>query len=58
VELVPDEKQGTTLGLLLRAVAWYNSRGNRFAEAKGYTRRRVVSDNSSAYCIKPWRQAH
>ena len=49
VEVLPDEKQDTTVGFLLRAVAWFNSRG--------ITCRRVLSDNGSAYRSKPWRQA-
>jgi transposase InsO family protein len=49
VEVLPDEKQHTTVGFLLRAVAWFNSRG--------ITCRRVLSDNGSAYRSKPWRQA-
>ncbi len=49
MEVFPDEKQDTTVGFLLRAVAWFNSRG--------IACRRVLSDNGSAYRFKPWRQA-
>jgi transposase InsO family protein len=49
VEVLPDEKQATTVGFLLRAVAWF--------DAQGITCRRFLSDNSSAYRSKPWREA-
>ena len=48
-ELLPDEKQATTVGFLLRAVAWFNS--------QGISCHRVLSDSGSAYRSKPWRQA-
>jgi len=37
VEVWPDDKQDTTVGFLLRAVAWFNSRD--------ITCRRVLPDN-------------
>ena len=49
VEVLPDEKQATTMGFLLRAVAWF--------EGQGISGRRVISDNGSAYRSKPWREA-
>jgi transposase InsO family protein len=48
-EVLPDEKQATTVGFLIRAVAWF--------ESQGIECRRVLSDNGSAYRSKPWRQA-
>jgi len=48
-EVLPDEKQATTVGFLIRAVAWFGSRG--------ITCRRVLSDNGSPYRSKPWRLA-
>ena len=54
VEVLPDEKQATTVGFLLRAVAWFDGQGNRFAEACGYSCKRVLSDNASAYRSRPW----
>jgi hypothetical protein len=45
VEVLPDEKQATTMGFLLRAMAWFNS--------QGITCRRVLSDNGSAYRSRP-----
>jgi hypothetical protein len=49
VEVLSDEKQDIKVGFLLRAVAWFNSRGITF--------RRVLSDTGSACRSKPWRQA-
>jgi transposase InsO family protein len=57
VEVLPDEKQATTVGFLLRAVAWFDGQGNSFAEACGYSCKRVLSDNASAYRSRPWREA-
>ncbi len=48
-EVLPDEKQATTVGFLIRALAGFGRQGIRC--------RRVVSDNGSAYRSKPWRQA-
>jgi len=48
-EVLPDEKQATTIGCLIRAVGWFGS--------QGITYRRVLSDNDSAYRSKPWRLA-
>ena len=48
VEVLPDEKQETTVGFLLRAVAWFNTHGINCC--------RVLSDNGSAYRSRPWRQ--
>jgi transposase InsO family protein len=48
-EVLPDEKQATTVGFLIRAVAWFSRQGIEC--------RRVLSDNGSAYRSKPWRQA-
>ena len=47
--MLPDEKQATTVGFLLRAVAWF--------DGKGITCKRVLSDIGSAYRSKPWREA-
>ena len=49
VEVLPDEKQATTVGFLLRAVAWF--------DGQGISCKRVLSDNGSAYRSKPWREA-
>ena len=49
VEVLPDEKQATTVGFLLRAVAWF--------DGQGISCRRVLSDNGSAYRSRPWREA-
>ena len=49
VEVLPDEKQATTVGFLLRAVAWFDS--------QGISCKRVLSDNDSAYRSRPWREA-
>ena len=48
-EVLPDEKQATTVGFLIRAVAWFGRQGIEC--------RRVLTDNGSAYRSKPWRQA-
>jgi hypothetical protein len=45
VEVLPDEKQATTLGFVLRAVAWFD--GN------GISCKRVLSDNGTAYRSSP-----
>ncbi len=49
VEVLPDEKQATTVGSLLRAVAWF--------DVQGITCRCVLSDSGSAYRSRPWREA-
>jgi transposase InsO family protein len=49
VEVLPDEQKATTVGFLLRAVAWFSQ--------QGITCQRVLSDNGSAYRSKQWRQA-
>ena len=49
VEVLPDEKQATTVGFLLRAVAWF--------DGQGISCERVLSGNSSAYRSKPWQEA-
>jgi transposase InsO family protein len=49
IEILPDEKQATTVGFLLRAVAWFDT--------QGIPCKRVLSDNGSAYRSKPWREA-
>ena len=48
-EVQPDEKQATTIGVLIRAVAWF---GLQCIEC-----RRVLLENGSSYRFKPWRQA-
>ena len=48
-EVLPEEKQATTDGFLIRAVAWYSRQGIEC--------RQLLSDNGSAYRSKPWRQA-
>jgi hypothetical protein len=48
-EVLPDEKQVTTVGFLIRAVAWFGRQGTECW--------RVLSDNGSAYRSKPWRLA-
>ncbi len=55
--MLPDEKGPTTVGFLSRAVAWFNAPGYRYAEAKGYECRRVLSDNGSAHKSHGWRKA-
>ena len=45
VEVLPDEKQATTVGFLLRAVAWFR--------CQGISCRRVLSDKASAYSSRP-----
>lgn len=49
VEVLPDEKQATTVGFLLRAVAWF--------DGQGISCKKVLSDNGSTYCSRPWREA-
>lgn len=44
VEVLPDEKQATTVGFLPRAMAWLNG--------QGITCRRILSDNGSAYRLQ------
>ena len=48
-EVLTDEKQATTVGSLIRAVAWF---GRQVIEC-----RRLFSDNGSAYRSIPWWQA-
>jgi len=48
-EVLPDEKEATRVGFLIRAMAWFGRQGIEC--------RRVLSDNGSAYHSKPWRQA-
>jgi len=48
VDVLPDEKQPTTVGFLLRAVAWFDDQGIRCM--------RVLSDKGSGYRSKPWRE--
>ena len=58
VEVLEDEQQGTAIGFLSRAGAWFNGQGMEC--------RQVMSDNSPAYvsrsfakaCRAPWSQAH
>lgn len=57
VEVLADEKGSTTVGFLSRAVAWFNGQGYRYAEAKRYECRRVLSDNGSASKSHGWRKA-
>jgi transposase InsO family protein len=57
VEVLADEKGPTTVAFLSRAVAWFNGQEYRYAEAKGYECRRVLSDNGSAYKSHGWRKA-
>jgi len=47
--VLPAEKQATTVGFLINAVAWFSSQGIMCG--------RVLSDNGSAYRSKPWRLA-
>jgi len=49
VQVLPDKNQATTVGFLLRAVAWF--------DGQGISCNRVLSDNGSAYRSKPWREA-
>ena len=49
VEVLPDEKQASTVGFLLRAVAWF--------DGQGIICRRVLSDSGSSYRSRPWREA-
>jgi hypothetical protein len=44
-EVLPDDKQATIIGLLLRAVACFDDQGT--------TCKRVLSDNGSDYRSKP-----
>jgi hypothetical protein len=44
-EVLPDEKQATTVAFLMRAVAWFGRQGIEY--------RRVLSDTGSAYHSKP-----
>ncbi|MFM7064037.1 MAG: IS481 family transposase [Actinomycetes bacterium] len=48
VEVLPDEKAVTTVGFLVRAVAW-------FAE-RGVVVERVMSDNGAPYVSTAWRE--
>ena len=45
-DVLPDEKQATTVGFLMRAVAWF--------DGQGISCKRVLSDNGSAYRSRPW----
>ena len=45
IEVLPDEKQATTVGFLLQAVAWFDGQGISY--------KRVLSGNGSAYHFKP-----
>jgi len=49
VEVLPDEQQATTVGFLVRAVSWFNSRD--------ISCRRILSDNGSACRSRQWRKA-
>lgn len=57
IGILSAEKGPTTVGLLSRAVDWFNGQGYRCAEAKGYEGRRVLSGNGSAYKSNGWRKA-
>lgn len=48
-EICPDEKADTAIGVLRRAVAWFDSHG--------VTVERVSTDNGSAYRPRAWRDA-
>jgi transposase InsO family protein len=49
VEVLPDEQQGTAIGFLSRALAWFNGQGVEC--------RQVMSDNGSAYISKAFAKA-
>ena len=49
VEVLADEQQGTAIGFLSRAVAWFNSQGVEC--------RQVMSDNGPAYLSRSFAQA-
>jgi transposase InsO family protein len=49
LELLPDEQKASMVGLLTRVVGWFNE--------KGFTCRRILSDNGSAYRSGAWRKA-
>ena len=49
VEVLPDEQQGTAIGFLSRALAWFNSLGVECAQ--------VMSDNGPAYISKAFAKA-
>ena len=49
VEVLPDEQQGTAIGFLTRALAWFNGHGVEC--------RQVMSDNGSAYISKAFAKA-
>ena len=49
VEVLPDEQQGTAIGFLSRALAWFNGHGVEC--------RQVMSDNGSAYISKAFAKA-
>ena len=49
VEVLPDEQQGTTIGFLSRALAWFNGHGVEC--------RQVMSDDGSAYISKAFAKA-
>lgn len=49
VEVLPDKQQGTAIGFLTRALAWFNGHGVEC--------RQVMSDNGSAYISKAFAKA-
>ena len=49
VKVLPDEKQATTVGFLLRAVVWL--------DGQGISSTRVLCDKGSSYRWKPCRKA-
>jgi hypothetical protein len=57
VEVLADEKGPIMVSFLSCAVAWFNGQGYRYAEAKGYKCRQLLSDNGSAYSSHGWRTA-
>jgi transposase InsO family protein len=57
VEVLADEQKPTVIGILSRAVAWFNGQDNLYAEANGYECRRVMSDNGPAYVSKAFAKA-
>lgn len=48
VEVLPDEKQATTTGFLVRALRWFRARGTRLE--------RVLSDSDAGYISQPFRK--
>lgn len=57
VEVLADEQKPRVIGFLGRAVAWFNGQEYRYAEAKGYECRRVMSDNGPTYVSKAFAKA-